>query len=90
MHFTPVIRLEYQVACLKGQLTEILIVITNYGGSGETDKIVIEAMPYDGRDYSVALVLPPLGVVVLKLHKSRRLFLLTKQWFSSNETIVVS
>jgi hypothetical protein len=42
-------------------------------------------MPYDGRDYSVALVLPPLGVVVLKLHKSRRLFLLTKQWFSSNE-----
>jgi hypothetical protein len=56
---------------------------TNYGGSGvlNADKIVIECL--DGRDYSVALVLPPLGVVVLKLHKSRRLFLLTKQWFSS-------
>jgi hypothetical protein len=61
---------------------------TNYGGSGvlNADKIVIEAMPYDGRDYSVALVLPPLGVVVLKLHKSRRLFLPNKTMvFITNE-----
>jgi hypothetical protein len=43
-------------------------------------------MPYDGRDYSVALVLPPLGVVVLKLHKSRRLFLPNKTMvFITNE-----
>jgi hypothetical protein len=58
---------------------------TNYGGSGvlNADKIVIEAMPYDGRDYSVALVLPPLSVVVLKCINRDDCFYLTKQWFSS-------
>jgi 1,4-alpha-glucan branching enzyme len=70
-NFTPVIRLEYRIGLpQKGQLTEIFNSdATNYGGSGvlNADKIVIEAMPYDGRDYSVALVLPPLSVVVFKV-----------------------
>ena len=70
-NFTPVIRLEYRIGLpQKGQLTEIFNSDgINYGGSGvlNADKIVIEAMPYDGRDYSVALVLPPLGVVVFKV-----------------------
>ena len=42
---------------------------SNYGGSGVSNakKTVIEAMPYDGRDYSAELLLPPLSVTVFKI-----------------------
>ena len=40
-----------------------------YGGSGVSNikKIAIQAMPYDGRDYSAELVLAPLSVSVFKI-----------------------
>jgi 1,4-alpha-glucan branching enzyme len=70
-NFTPVVRKNYRIGLpKKGKLTEIfnsdaLI----YSGSGliNSNKLVIEALPYDGRDYSAALELPPLGVTVFKI-----------------------
>ncbi|MNF29888.1 1,4-alpha-glucan branching enzyme GlgB [compost metagenome] len=70
-NFTPVVRKNYRIGLpKKGKLTEIfnsdaLI----YGGSGVTNsnKLIIEALPYDGRDYSAALELAPLGVTVFKI-----------------------
>ncbi len=70
-NFTPVVRLDYRIGLPKsGQLMEIFNSdAANYGGSGvsNSDKIAIEAMPYDGRDYSIALLLPPLSVVAFKI-----------------------
>ncbi|MFT7164089.1 MAG: 1,4-alpha-glucan branching enzyme, partial [Flavobacterium sp.] len=39
-----------------------------YGGSGimNSGKLVIDSAPYDGRDYSIELQLPPLSVIVFK------------------------
>ena len=53
----------------KGKLTEIFnsdAII--YGGSGviNPNKLTVEALPYDGRDYSTELLLPPLSVTVYK------------------------
>ena len=70
-NFTPVVRKNYRIGLpKKGKLTQIfnsdeLI----YGGSGvmNSNKLLIEALPYDGRDYSAALELPPLGVTVFKI-----------------------
>ena len=70
-NFTPVVRSDYRIGLpKKGKLTEIFnsdAVI--YGGSGVSNsgKIVIDAMPYDGRDYSIGLLLPPLSVVAFKI-----------------------
>ena len=53
-----------------GKLQEILNSdAMQYAGSGvlNTSKLTIEAIPYDGRDYSVAITLPPLSVVIFKI-----------------------
>jgi 1,4-alpha-glucan branching enzyme len=70
-NFTQVVRSNYRIGLpKKGKLTEIfnsdaLI----YGGSGvqNPNKLTIEATPYDGRDYSVALLLPPLSMTAYKI-----------------------
>ena len=70
-NFTPVVRENYRIGLpKKGKLTEIFNSdLTIYGGSGITNatKLAIESLPYDGRDYSAALNLPPLGVAVFKI-----------------------
>ncbi|WP_310379936.1 1,4-alpha-glucan branching protein GlgB [Flavobacterium sp.] len=70
-NFTQVVRENYRIGMpKKGKLTQIFNSdATIYGGSGiETAaKLAIEASPYDGRDYSIELLLPPLSVTVFKI-----------------------
>jgi 1,4-alpha-glucan branching enzyme len=70
-NFTEVVRSNYRIGLpKKGKLTETFNSDgSNYGGSGVSNskKVAIEAMPYDGRDYSAELFLPPLSVVVFKI-----------------------
>jgi 1,4-alpha-glucan branching enzyme len=70
-NFTPVVHTNYRIGIpTKGKLSQIfnsdsLI----YGGSGvDNDKpIKIDKTPWNGRDFSADLVLPPLSVVVFKM-----------------------
>ena len=70
-NFTPVVRENYRIGLpKKGKLTQIFNSDeTQYGGSGVTNAkaIKIDAEPWNGRDFSAALVLPPLGVTVFKI-----------------------
>jgi 1,4-alpha-glucan branching enzyme len=69
-NFTQVVRQNYRIGLpKKGKLTEIFNSdSTVYGGSGvkNPNKLTVEAFPYDGRDYSIELLLPPLSVTVYK------------------------
>ena len=70
-NFTQVVRPNYRIGLSrKGKLTEIFNSdATIYGGSGVLNpkKLLIEAMPYDARDYSTELLLPPLSITVFKI-----------------------
>ena len=70
-NFTPVVRKNYRIGLpQKGKLVEIFNSDAEiYGGSGVANpgKITIENSPYDGRDYSVALDLAPLAVMVFRV-----------------------
>ncbi|WP_298221688.1 1,4-alpha-glucan branching protein GlgB [Flavobacterium sp.] len=70
-NFTPVVRENYRIGLpKKGKLTQIFNSDeTQYGGSGVSNPkaIKIEAEPWNGREFSAALVLPPLSVVVFKI-----------------------
>jgi 1,4-alpha-glucan branching enzyme len=69
-NFTQVVREKYRIGLSqKGKLEEIFNSdAAIYGGSGvlNSNKLAIEAAPYDGREYSVELTLPPLSVTVYK------------------------
>lgn len=69
-NFTPIVRSNYRIGLpRKGKLTEIFNSDASiYGGSGvkNPNKLTIEASPYDGREYSIELLLPPLGITVFK------------------------
>ena len=69
-NFTQVVRENYRVGLPnKGKLKEIFNSdATIYGGSGvkNKNKLTVEATPYDGREYSIELLLPPLSVTVYK------------------------
>jgi 1,4-alpha-glucan branching enzyme len=69
-NFTQVVRQNYRIGLsIKGKLVEVFNSdATVYGGSGvlNPNKLTIEASPYDGRDYSIELLLPPLSVIVFK------------------------
>ena len=69
-NFTQVVRQNYRIGLpKKGKLTEIFNSdATVYGGSGvkNPNKLTVDAFPYDGRDYSIELLLPPLSVTVYK------------------------
>ena len=70
-NFTPVVRENYRIGLpRKGKLTEIFNSDNvNYAGSGVSNAkpIKIDAEPWNGRDFSAALVLPPLSVLVFKI-----------------------
>lgn len=69
-NFTPVVREIYRIGLpKKGKLTEIFNSDNkDYGGSGvgNPKPLKIEKELWNGRDFSVEIVLPPLGVVVFK------------------------
>jgi 1,4-alpha-glucan branching enzyme len=70
-NFTQIVRDNYRIGIpRKGKLKEIFNSDSeNYGGSGvsNSQKIKIEATPYNGKDFSTELILPPLSVVVFKI-----------------------
>ena len=70
-NFTPVVRENYRIGIpRKGELVEIFNSDAKlFGGSGvqQNGKLKVEATPYDGRDYSIALTLPPLAISVFKM-----------------------
>jgi 1,4-alpha-glucan branching enzyme len=70
-NFTQIVRNKYRIGLpRKGELREIFNSDAKiYGGSGiiNSGKLVIDASPYDGRDYSIELELPPLSVTVFKI-----------------------
>jgi 1,4-alpha-glucan branching enzyme len=70
-NFTQVVRNKYRIGLPRnGKLKEIFNSdAENYGGSGVSnpDKIKIETLPYDGRDFSTELLLPPLSVIAFKI-----------------------
>ncbi len=67
-NLTQVVRENYRIGIpKKGQLQEIFnsdAVIYGGGGVGNGKSLKIESTPYDGRDFSVELILPPLSVTV--------------------------
>ena len=70
-NFTQIVRNKYRIGLPRtGKLKEIFNSDSeNYCGSGvsNADKIKIETLPYDGRDFSTELLLPPLSVIVFKI-----------------------
>ena len=70
-NFTQIVREKYRIGIpRKGKLNEIFNSDSeNYGGSGVSNsrKIKIEASPYDGKDFSTELILPPLSVIAFKI-----------------------
>jgi 1,4-alpha-glucan branching enzyme len=71
LNFTQVVREDYRIGIpKKGKLIEIFNSDdSDFGGSGikNTKKLIIENNPYDGKEYSIAIVLPPLSVTVFKV-----------------------
>ncbi|WJS93784.1 1,4-alpha-glucan branching protein GlgB [Flavobacterium johnsoniae] len=70
-NFTQVVRENYRIGIpKKGKLKEIFNSDSEtYGGSGvgNSKSLKIESESYDGRDFSVELILPPLSVTVYSL-----------------------
>jgi 1,4-alpha-glucan branching enzyme len=71
LNFTQVVREDYRIGIPKnGKLVEIFNSdATDFGGSGvkNSEKLIIENNPYDGKEYSIAILLPPLSVTVFKI-----------------------
>ena len=70
-NFTPVVREDYRIGLPKnGKLIELFNSdATIYGGSGlsNSNPISIVSIPWNGRDFSVAINLPPLGISIFKI-----------------------
>ncbi len=69
-NFTPVIRTGYRVGVPQGGFWKEMLNSdsTVYGGSGQGNAggMEAEAIPYDGRSYSLSLTLPPLAAMYFK------------------------
>jgi 1,4-alpha-glucan branching enzyme len=70
-NFTPVVREDYRIGLpKKGKLIELFNSdATIYGGSGlnNSNPISIVSIPWNGRDFSAAINLPPLGISIFKI-----------------------
>ncbi|KAF2081013.1 1,4-alpha-glucan branching protein GlgB [Flavobacterium sharifuzzamanii] len=70
-NFTQVVRENYRIGILKkGKLQEIFnsdAVMYGGGGVENSKALKIETIAYDGRDFSAALILPPLSVTIYSL-----------------------
>ncbi|MGQ7947619.1 1,4-alpha-glucan branching protein GlgB [Flavobacterium sp. WC2509] len=70
LNFTQVVRENYRIGIpKKGKLVEIFNSDeVDFGGSGlKNKKTTIDINPYDGKEYSASITLPPLGVCVFKV-----------------------
>lgn len=69
-HFTPAVRTEYRIGVPEGCAYVELINSDSgaYGGSnaGNMGRIQADPIPWQGRPFSLSLVLPPLGVLILR------------------------
>jgi 1,4-alpha-glucan branching enzyme len=69
-NFTPVVRYDYRIGVPDGGFWRELLNsdAKEYGGSGQGNKGGVEAMPQPmhNRSYSLALTLPPLGIIIFK------------------------
>lgn len=72
-NFTPEVRQHYRIGVgIRGYWKEVFNSDQKrYGGSGLLNQGSIQTSPvkYHGRDYSISLSLPPLGISILKLEK---------------------
>lgn len=70
-NFTPVVREKYRIGIdRKGKLTEIFNSDSAiYCGSGVSNvkAVKIEETPWNWKDFSAEVTLPPLGIVVFKI-----------------------
>jgi 1,4-alpha-glucan branching enzyme len=70
-NFTPEVRTQYRIGVPhRGQWKEIFSSDDlKYGGSGALNIGILNTAPvrYHGKDYSVSITLPPLGISVIKL-----------------------
>jgi 1,4-alpha-glucan branching enzyme len=70
-NMTPVVHENYRIGITKsGKLTEVFTTDKlEYGGSGVTNSsaITVEKLPWNGREFSAEIQLPPLGMVVFTL-----------------------
>lgn len=77
-NFTPEVRHNYRIGVpYKGYWKEVLNSDENkYNGSGVLNSDLLHTKPvrYHGRDYSVSLTLPPLGISVITLEKEDTTF----------------
>jgi 1,4-alpha-glucan branching enzyme len=68
---TPVIHQKYRIGLpTKGKLTQIFNSdAVEYGGNGTPNlkSVKTEKEPWNGREFSAELVLPPLGICVFKI-----------------------
>ncbi|PJJ08020.1 1,4-alpha-glucan branching enzyme [Flavobacterium sp. 1] len=75
LNFTQVVRENYQIGIPKsGKLVEIFNSDdTDFGGSGvkNSKNLSVESNPYDGKEYSAILTLPPLSAVVFKTDNTK-------------------
>ena len=69
-NFTPVLRRDYRVGLPSGgRWAEVLNSdLKEYGGSGQSNpgELIAEPVPFHGRDHSLSLTLPPLGILVFR------------------------
>jgi 1,4-alpha-glucan branching enzyme len=69
-NFTPVLRSDYRVGLPSGgSWAEVLNSDSeDYGGGGQANHGSLKAasVPFHGRDHSLSLMLPPLGMLVLR------------------------
>lgn len=79
-NFTPAVHQHYRVGVpVRGSWREVFSSdAAQYGGSDTLNKELLTTSPvkYHGRDYSLTVTLPPLGVTILKLHKEQQGFAL--------------
>jgi 1,4-alpha-glucan branching enzyme len=77
-NFTPETRHQYRIGVpIRGTWTEVLNSDKSiYGGSAVMNQGILYTSPvkYHGKDYSVCITLPPLGITVLKLQEEKAEF----------------
>ena len=75
-NFTPVVRENYSIGVPEeGEYQEIFSSDSSeWGGSGvlNQESLITNQTPSHGRDHSLSLTLPPLGVTILQFSKSRK------------------
>jgi len=79
-NFTPEVRTQYRVGVpVRGTWKEVFSSDNlKYGGSGQLNIGLLHTPPvkYHGKDYSLAITLPPLGISVFKLNEEQTEFAL--------------